>query len=390
MSVALLALAATLPAGAPAAKRAVPADFFAIDANWLNRLALLGDVNGINKHARKMRALGIEAARITADWQTAEPNPPSGGTHHYDFSVLDRAVRGLAAAHVRPTLLFVGSPVWARDSTGPECGYRTVPPNDGFSAFAKAASARYGRGGSFWSQNPQLPNKAVHQFEVWNEANLLLYWCPTIDPARYARLYLATSAAIRSADRRAKVIIGGVVAVRKDNRDENGALLGMSTIKFLSRMLATNRRVRSQIDGIGFHSYAVLPRQNLDLLAWFRRGMRRLGLGREPIIYNEFGWPTKGQDARTSSEKVRAGYVTRTATALAHSDCGISQVAPYTWATAEKDTSSATAAEDWFGIADPLTAAPYRSARAYSTVARLFEGKLGKSPPRRRLRICSG
>ena len=386
LSAAIVALAAALPAPAPAAKRAVPAEFFAVDGNWLNRLALQNDQSGLDRHARQMHKLGVETARITADWQTAEPNPPSGGAHHYDFSVLDRAVRALAAARVRPTLLLVGSPTWARDSTGPACGYRTVPPNSGFGDFAHAVAARYGRGGSFWAQNPGLPNKAVRQFEAWNEANLLLYWCPDIDPERYAQLFLAVSTNVHAVDAKAKVIIGGVVAVRKDNRDSSGQLQSMQSMKFLRRMLGADPRVRKEIDGIALHSYAVRPSQNLDLLSWFRHGLRRLGLGRQPIIYNEFGWPTKGPDARTSTEKVRTRYVKRTATALSRSDCGISQIAPYTWATAEQNPNSA---EDWFGIVNPLTTAPYRSARAYSSVAKLFEGKLRKQAPRRKLRICS-
>jgi hypothetical protein len=186
---------------------------------------------------------------------------------------------------------------------------------------------------------------------------------------------------------KARVIIGGIVAVRKSRRDSSGQLQSMESMTFLRRMLRADSRVRGEIDGIALHSYAVKPNANLELLRWFRHGLHRLGLGRKPIIYNEFGWPTKASDPRTSTEAVRTGYVKRTATALARSDCGISQIAPYTWATAEQNPNTA---EDWFGIVNPLTAAPYPSARAYSNVARLFEGKLRKQPPRRKLRICGG
>jgi hypothetical protein len=374
-----------VPQMAPAEPRRMPKDFFAVGAGWLNHLALQDDLRGLAVQARQMDRLGIGSARLAADWDTAEPAAPRNGTHSYWFAPLDRAVEALARSGVRPTLFLIGVPHWARGPSGTTCGSRTAPPEDSFAAFARAVTARFGRGGMFWSEHPGLPSVPVRQYEVWNEENWVAYACPMVDPARYAKLFLATSGAIHGVDPRAKVIVGGLVGLRKDTYDSGLFLHGMQSIKFLSQMLAAEPAVRSQINGIGFHSYAVWPAQNLRLVAWFRDGLRDLGLGRTPIVYNEFGWPTKGPDARTRSEKVRVRFMTRTAWALARSGCRITQIAPHTWATAEQDPGNA---EEWFGIVDPQTARPHGAGRAYSAVARRFEGLLRKPPPRRGRAVC--
>jgi hypothetical protein len=44
------------------------------------------------------------------------------------------------------------------------------------------------------------------------------------------------------------------------------------------------------------------------------------------------------------------------------SNCLVSSIAPHTWITEESDPDNP---EHWFGIADPLTGAPYESGAAY-------------------------
>lgn len=376
-----------LVSGAAASKRAVPHDFFAVGGGWMNKLAFDGNQSALDAHAKRMAAFGIESARISADWQTAEYAPPVLGVHDFNFTILDRAVRALAKYRVRAAPFLIGSPTWARDATGPYCGYRTTPPNGGFAAFAQAVVERYGRNGTFWSENPGLPYVPVHQYEVWNEENWLGYWCPELSPARYASLLLATARAIHGVDPDARVIAGGLVGLREDKYDPNLLLHGMQPVKFVSQMLSAAPGLRGELGGIGYHSYALWPAENLDLLRFFRQGLRTLSLDSTPIIFNEFGWPSHGRDARTSPENVRSIFISKLATWIARSNCGVTQIAPHTWATAEQDPSNA---EDWFGLVDPLTARPHPAARAYSSVALRFEGRLRKKrPPRTKLAVCS-
>ena len=49
---------------------------------------------------------------------------------------------------------------------------------------------RYGSGGTYWPDHPDVPRLPVIDFEVWNEPNFAAFWCPRPQPARYAKLLL--------------------------------------------------------------------------------------------------------------------------------------------------------------------------------------------------------
>ena len=159
-------------AGAPA-----PASYYGTNIQPLIKLGIVAP-SGWNGLIAAMSADGLQTARMDALWSWAEPNPPVNGQHTYVWSSsnpansLDGLVALLASNHVRMLAVLSTPPGWAGAH-----GTQLAPAHYGdFVAFAAAFAARYGVGGTFWAQNPQLSYLPVTQFEVWTEANSSNFW----------------------------------------------------------------------------------------------------------------------------------------------------------------------------------------------------------------------
>src|SRR5437016_1539054 len=123
-----------------------------------------------------MQANGIQVVRTDADWQSIEPLAPGPLGPTYFFAQFDAWVSALALNHLRwqPTLFYVTS--WGN----PIVNYPA------FEGYVRAVAGRYGAGGSFWSQNPELPYLPVQVYELWNEEDGPQWY---IKPGDYAALY---------------------------------------------------------------------------------------------------------------------------------------------------------------------------------------------------------
>lgn len=100
-------------------------------------------------------------------------------------------------------------------------------------------------------------------FEVWNEANLEVFWSGT--PADYLRLYDVTADAVRSVDER--LVVGG----------PSSAAAG-----WCEELLAHAGRSGAPVDFLSTHTYGSPP---LD----FRPMLERHGRGATPIWWTEWG-----------------------------------------------------------------------------------------------------
>ena len=100
-------------------------------------------------------------------------------------------------------------------------------------------------------------------FEVWNEANLEVFWSGT--PSEYLRLYDVTVAAVRSVDDR--LVVGG----------PSSAAAG-----WVEELLAHADRTGSPVDFVSTHTYGGPP---LD----FRPTLARYGRAGTPIWWTEWG-----------------------------------------------------------------------------------------------------
>jgi polysaccharide biosynthesis protein PslG len=330
-------------------------DFFGVNAPLLRNYTTPERAAALDAHARSMAGEGIKWARVVFD-QSVEQRQPGA----IDWSVPDRIVAALARQGVRTEALFIGTPAWvANPAMPPVCGSRSSPENvAGWSAFVGAAVERYGRGGAFWDEHPEIPALPVETWEIGNEENTGIYWCPVASPEQYARVYAGSRDAALAADPDAEVIVGGLAPAF----GHVNLLNDVPVPDFLRRMISARPELARQIPAVAIHPYASSLPRVLETVRRFREAIRSAGLGETPMIVNEVGWHTSGLGPRLAFQAQRAEWLRRLAIAARQTDCNLTAFGVHGWMTVEADLLNP---EDWYGLADPRTGAPNESGRAY-------------------------
>ncbi len=82
--------------------------------------------------------------------------------------------------------MVIHAPDWAARHPG---GNLDSPPREPeqYARFLAAAARRYGTGGSFWAERPELPRRPIRDWQIWNEPSLRDFWSVT----SWARDYVA-------------------------------------------------------------------------------------------------------------------------------------------------------------------------------------------------------
>jgi hypothetical protein len=247
--------------------------------------------------------------RADLSWTDIQPDSPRS----YEWQRFDRVLKAAKdrGLQVLPTISY--APRWARSSACP--GDDSCPPADPakFAAFASEAAKRYA---------PQ----GVHTWEVWNEPNIP-FWAPKPDAAAYTDLLTRTSKALKSADPKAFVLMGGLAAVGTDP-----TISYVSQSDFLSAVcdLGGNKVV----DAISYHpyTYPFLPSAKTS----FGTAMEDISSAKDnlvailtshgtpdlPIWITETGAPTNGPGDVTDGTNItnNTTHVTETYQALIASD----------------------------------------------------------------------
>ncbi len=292
-----------------------------------------------------LRATGATFARSDSLWEYSEPAAPVNGVHHFDWAFDDMVAGDLAAHRLRWLPILDYTATWARSI--PDQAHSPPVSNADYAAYAGAFAARYGRGGSFWSEHPSLPAEPVQTYEIWNEPDSGQFWAPVPDAARYADLYTVARVAIDAADPSARVIVGG---------------LTQPTV-FVPALVAAAPQLRGHIDGIAIHPYGppavVFAKVREDRAALVALGT---GIAAVPIYVTEFGWTTSplGTQDYVSPDR-RPRYIAATLAALGHTNCGVAASALYTWFSPQQNPASG---EQYYGI-DSLDGAPTADTRAF-------------------------
>ncbi|HET7443054.1 MAG TPA: hypothetical protein VFJ57_00190 [Solirubrobacterales bacterium] len=134
----------------------------------------------------------------------------------FDWSGYDAQIGVAAKAGLEVLPFLAGAPRWLV----PEA---VVPGTHGEARarFAGAAVRRYGPRGAFWAENPQLPQRPVRAWQIWNEPNFK-YFVTKPNPAEYGKLVASSYAAIKAVDPGAKVILAGLLARPRGSRTASG------------------------------------------------------------------------------------------------------------------------------------------------------------------------
>jgi hypothetical protein len=260
----LLALFAFLGFSARAVA-AAPPEFFGVAP----------DQTVSNEVAAGMADAGVGTLRFGIWWSNAQPTPLG----RYDWTESDASVGNAARNGMSALPYLVGSPAWAT-------GEMNDPPVDsdaeraGWRAFVLAAVRRYGAGGSFWLEHPEIPARPITAWEVWNEENSPGFWGETRTPSprEYGVVLRLASSAVGEADPTAEVIVGGL--------NIGG---GINPRRFLDRLYERPGGPQS-FDGVALHPYAASPLDSLRQLEAGRAVMVKHGDEDGSVWVTEIGW----------------------------------------------------------------------------------------------------
>jgi hypothetical protein len=232
---------------------------------------------------------------VNLAWAYVQASP----TASYDWSHYDGVVGEAARSGIRVLATIYGSPAWVEPRA-------EVPPLGspliGFAAFARAAVQRYGTKGTFWSDHPDLPKLPITDWQLWNEPNFSLFWKPAPDPSQYLELLRPFHAAVKEADPKASVLLGGLFPTPR----------GDPTLRsFLSALYRAG--ARGLFDAAAIHPYSATPDDALRRVAELRALMRRFGDDEKPIWITEVGWASGGAPSGLTVDPMgQAAYLSET------------------------------------------------------------------------------
>jgi polysaccharide biosynthesis protein PslG len=385
----LLALTALLGAApAQAASVRVPVGYYGVN---FQRLVNLGPA-AKDVHLSSIASLGIDQVRFNVSWAAVEPVAPKNGEHTYRWGSTDQQVAAMARHGIRPQPTLTQTPNWDAvqdhwvELQCAKSSSRSPVSVEPYARFVRAFTARYGRGGAFWAAHPELPYVPVLRYEIWNEPNLKGGWCPRPQPWLYADMFVGAAQAIRAIDPDALVYTGGVAPPSAKNAKNHKQYLGVA--EFFGKATARRPNLNAYMSGAAVHIYPSTDGQKqLEKLAWFRSQLHdgRI-VNRIPMIVNEVGWATHVGEVPISEGERAAAFAKMTIN-YARTNCNVGGILPHTWISPQQSSKNP---EDWFGIADPSTGAPYDSARYYSYGLKLMRGELPTEPPTQTLAVCPG
>lgn len=306
LGVVLAALTAAAPAAAARRPPVVPPGFVGMNVDERTIASA-----SLDRELGVMAAAGVESVRFPVYWAAAQPyaapaDVPEAQRGRFEtvdgvpttFAAPDRLV-GAAARHgLRALPVVVQAPRW--DRVVPQREFS--PPADPapYARFLAALARRYGTRGSFWARRPALPRLPVAGWQVWNEENGGVFWeddDPQVQPSArlrwippYLALLRAVRPALRAADPRARVVLGGLVGESWESLED---------------LYRSDPAAGRYFDVAAIHPYTALPGNVGLLLKRSRQVMDRHGDRGKPQVATEFGWPS-------ASGRVRAapGYVT--------------------------------------------------------------------------------
>jgi hypothetical protein len=157
-----------------------------------------------NFWAGAINQLGCTETRIDFRWRDIEP-----AQGQYDWTSPDQYVTNCLRGPLYPTPVLYLPPAWA-DPNG-----RGVPSDlTAWGQFCYFCAERYGPGGTFWQENPSLPEYPITLYEIGNEPN---FWNPGVwtgYPEEYVTVFNVAASWIRAkgaeTGNQLDVIIGGL------------------------------------------------------------------------------------------------------------------------------------------------------------------------------------
>jgi hypothetical protein len=342
--VAILSVGALAGAGNAAA---APREFFGLVPQGTE-----GD-----RDIERMAQARVGTARFTVDWPAIE-----GPDDSFNFAALDAYIGDLAAAGIRPfPVLFGTAPFVNPDPVVlPVTGQAAVE----WQEFVRTIARRYGPGGSFWSQNPSIPEVPITTWQAWNEQNGPKHAQPKPAPRKYAKLLKLTHSALTEVDPGAEVVLGGMFGSPRGKG-------GIKAPKFL-KGLYKKKGVKKAFEGVAIHPYSPDVKGISQQIKRTRKVLKQRKDKKADVWITELGWG--------SSPKGRLGVGTkRQATLLKKSfkllkkrrrSWNIGGVMWYTW----RDLGEGESPCDWCRTAGLFQGTGFEPKPAFNKFVRFTGG----------------
>jgi hypothetical protein len=291
-AIAVLVTVAALAACAPvlAATPRVPASFVGVVADG----PLFEPEVNLDGELSEMVGSGVQSLRVTVDWREAQPYaswsevPPDRAARFRDengvptdYSLVDAMVEGAVRRRLTVLPVVMLAPRWA--ARHPD-EFSSPPKGVGpYSRFAGALARRYGPGGSFWAENPGLPEMPVRYWQFWNEPSLEFFWSDQPWQRDYVALLRAARKEVRRVDSGARIVLAGL-----PNRS-------WPELESLYKLKA-----RGLFEVAAVHPFTGQVSNTLKILRLNREVMDRYGDRRKPLMVTELSWTSaKGKAAWT-------------------------------------------------------------------------------------------
>jgi hypothetical protein len=305
---AAVAVAVLLAASAATALGAGKQEFVGVVYPFPDRCALGHDRGAClsTEDLDRLEAARVANVRWGLSWSQVEPRRGI-----YNWRVPDRMIGAFANRGIRVLPVVRGVPPWA--SKTPEIlplGRKRA--KKGWRAFLTAAAARYGRGGVFWNgpyrlTHPGAAPEPIKVWQIWSEENNTASRMH-MKPRRYARLVRLSRRAIRTADHRAKILLGGMPGYVHSH-----------AWRYLRRLYEI-RGFKRRFDAVALHPYSPDVRHVFVQIKRVRRAMRRQHDGPTPLWISELGWGSHPPDGHgiNQGRKGQSRLLRKTFTALKH------------------------------------------------------------------------
>ena len=258
---------------------------------------------------------GVDSIRIPISWESQ-----SGPGATPDWSGVDTVVGHAAEAGIDVLPYVYGAPSWAVPSApvpgthgaGLSAAPRNLPATGAagraWSTFLRLAVERYGPTGSFWSTHPKIPEEPIRTWQVWNEENFK-YFVTRPNPAEYGKLVKISSAAIKSVDPGAKVVLGGLFARPNEARFKVKPPQAYFATDFLEKMYQRTPGIKSKFDGIALHPYSSKFQYLTSDIEEVRAVLKANGDAGKGLWITELGWSSETPNTSDSFAKGVRGQV---------------------------------------------------------------------------------
>jgi hypothetical protein len=253
---------------------------------------------------QKMDTVNTDVVKIQVGWNTIQSSPGDctsiGGA--CDWSAADGLI-GAAAANggIRSVVGLFGTASFAENDP-------FKPPLkdlDGWKDFTDAFVKRYGPGGDYWSGIYQAqfgltaPVVPVTTVQVWNEQSSFQFFKPKPNVKKYAKLLVASSEAIRKANKKVDVVLGGMFP-------DTGPK-GIPLEKFLKDLYKAKGVKSKTFDAVAVHPYAENGKQLKKQIGGARKTMNKSGGKKDDIWITEIGYASDGPKKQEVVKKGEKG-----------------------------------------------------------------------------------